>query len=65
MKIIKLNIGDDVVCPYCHTNIITPEGYELQSGIGKCLNCEKEFRVIIEIKVNNDDYVSDNFPTIN
>ncbi len=35
----------DLVCPYCATNTITPPGYLIQPGKGKCDLCNEEFSV--------------------
>ena len=44
-----VNEYGDLVCPNCRANIITPYGYDVVPGIGRCSFCEREFTVTQEV----------------
>lgn len=35
----------DLICPTCGAHIITPPGFEVVAGWGRCPRCKKPFRV--------------------
>ncbi len=59
MKTAKLNVWNDLICPYCKVNIMTPDNHELVDGTGQCPYCKEYFKVKI---VKNEDAIGDNFP---
>ncbi len=39
------NLFGDLVCPECGTQIVTPPGFAILPGWGRCPRCTKPFRV--------------------
>lgn len=59
MKIATLNEFNDIVCPYCHVNIILDKNH--WTSIRYCECCGKKFEIVLD---KEDDCPGDDWPTI-
>ncbi len=54
VKTAKINKWNDLCCPHCGVNIMTPEDCELIDGVTKCLWCGDKFKVVILAEAKKD-----------